>query len=287
MAKKKSKGKKKQNNNRNVNNNFRQTGSSNVKRSVYRPETTENVKAHKKAKASKRIARKIKGIINKLSRLFSRPQKLKKHKMREKKRPFHKIRLKLASVPKKIIAVTSVCIIIVLAGGVFTVYHFATRYEIPQDAIQEYAGVKEDEYNIRDIDIGINEQLQKVKMMHIKGDKKAFKFFARDQLVFNEWYEESAFTFGNVSSNNCILIASILDKDGNLLYRSRGLEPGKLIPRIKLFQELPYGSYDAMLVVAAYDAKTKEMIGVQYTRIRLVIGIEYSAQEQTQTSNTQ
>ncbi|NLB36738.1 MAG: hypothetical protein GX824_05490 [Clostridiales bacterium] len=278
MAKKKSKGKKKQNRRNYPNKNVKQAARSNAKKSVYRPETVSKKKPQQSKAKPKKTNTTQKDIFNKANRSFSKPQKAKKYPKRAKKRPLHKLRLKVAGLPKKVIAIASVVIVIILAGGAFTAYHFAFKYQIPADAIQKYAGVDEDNYNIRDINIGINEQLQKAKALKTRGDKRAFKFFARDELVFKEWYEESPFTFGNVSSNDCVLIASILHKDNNLLYRSRGLKPGKLIPKIKLFKELPYGSYDAMLVVVGYDAKTKEIKGAQYTQIRLVIGIEYSAQ---------
>ncbi len=291
--KKKSKKKRKQSSAKNRNVQQINRNSNQVKnKAVYRPDS-EKRDGKAKTVSKGKLLRKVKlhetektiKLNNKLKRAEKKPTKAKKQTpMRERKRPLHKLMLKVSRIPKKFVAIIVGFVIIALAAGGFTFYHFATAYDIPQAALQEYAGVNEDERDIRDINIGINEQLERAKELKVKGDKKAFKFFVKDKLVFNEWYEESTFSFGSVSTNECVLIVSMLDKDGNLLYRSKGLEANKLIPRIKLFYEIPYGTYDVTLVVAGYDPKTKEMIGVQYTQMSLVIGIEYNPEEETQTT---
>ncbi|HZJ77878.1 MAG TPA: hypothetical protein VFD52_03650 [Clostridia bacterium] len=238
-----------------------------TKKSIYRPQGTQTGSTNSKTRAKEKRENKPKNQRLKTTAclLFS----------------------KLKRMPKRmIITIVSIVVVIAIAlainGDLFNL-----RYEIPQVALQDYAGVNEDEKKVRDIDIGIKEQHERADKLRVKGDKDAFKFFVRKELLFDEWNREAPFTFGNVATNDCILIVTLLDEDDNMIYRSKGLEPSKYIPRIKLFHEMPYGSYDINMVVVAYDKQTREKIGTQYTQIRMVIGIEYNQEEQTETTTAQ
>jgi len=151
-------------------------------------------------------------------------------------------------------------------------------YEVPEKAIPFYRGLTEPLVNVRDIEFDLEQQLREAAAIDVKGDTKKFKFYANNSLMIDEWYERIPLVLGNVKSNECDFIVSVLDEDDTLLYRSMGLVPGKYLPAIKLFNEMPYGTYDLTVVVAAYDPDSFENIGVQHMKLKLVIGIEQSTQ---------
>ena len=85
--------------------------------------------------------------------------------------------------------------------------------------------------------------------------------------------------FGNPKSNDCILIATVYDSDGEVLYRSLGLESGREINKAKLFKELSYGVHDVKVAVNAYDKATNKKIGTKYAKIKIAVGVEYNGEE--------
>ena len=155
-------------------------------------------------------------------------------------------------------------------------------YDVPETAVPVYMGRDEAEANTRDINITLDQQLTLAKETDAKGNKKAFKFFMEKEITVDEWYSNINFTLANVDSNNCSFLVTIVDEDGNAVFRSLGIKPGRYLPFAQLGKEYPYGTYDFKVIVAAYNSKTFKEIGVQYTDLKLVIGIEKPTQETTQ-----
>lgn len=154
-------------------------------------------------------------------------------------------------------------------------------YTPPKKAVPVYRGLTESSVNVRDIEAEAQGQLELVKNTKAHGSTRAFKFFANGEAMIEEWYENFPLVLGNLESNKCDFIVTILHKD-TIVYRSMGIEPGKYLPSIKLFDAMPYGSYDLKVVVVGYDPQSYEKIGVQYMKFKLVIGNEQGIPRETE-----
>ena len=58
-----------------------------------------------------------------------------------------------------------------------------------------------------------------------------------------------------------------------MVYQSLGLPAGRCLADIAI-SDLPYGTQEMKLVVAAYDPESYELIGVQYSDLTVQVGIE-------------
>ena len=109
--------------------------------------------------------------------------------------------------------------------------------------------------------------------MKSKGSHR-FGFFVNEEVVLSEPTDSALLEFGSVSSNDCILIAFLLDESGKTLYRSLGVEPGEEIKSVRLFEEMPYGTHKLTLVVNGYNAESYEKIGTKTAEIQIKIGVD-------------
>lgn len=117
-----------------------------------------------------------------------------------------------------------------------------------------------------------------VEALNARGSKK-FSFYFNSVVNVDDDFSTDNLCFGNPKTNDCVLIATVYDKDDTVLYRSLGLEPGKEINSAKLFEELSYGIHDVKVAVNAYDRKTNEKIGTKYAKIKIAVGVEYNGEE--------
>lgn len=149
----------------------------------------------------------------------------------------------------------------------------SSRFGIPDEAVPEYKGknISSDLtlYVLEDLSV----QHEFADKMDRKGDTKKFRYYAADELVFPEKNSQAALNLVNVSDNNCIIIASIVDEAGNICFSSRGLPAGWCLTDIGI-NNRPYGTHEMKLVVAGYDPETYELIGVQSSDLTVQVGIE-------------
>ncbi len=117
-----------------------------------------------------------------------------------------------------------------------------------------------------------------VEALNARGSKK-FSFYFNSVVNVDDDFSTDNLCFGNPKTNDCVLIATVYDKDDTVLYRSLGLESGKEINSAKLFEELSYGIHDVKVAVNAYDRKTNEKIGTKYAKIKIAVGVEYNGEE--------
>lgn len=101
----------------------------------------------------------------------------------------------------------------------------------------------------------------------------AFEFYFNTNVTLDDNGETENLRFGNPQGNGCILVATVYDDDGRVLYRSLGLEPGKEINSAKFFEEISYGTHDVKVAVNAYDSETNEKIATKYAKIKLSVGV--------------
>lgn len=181
--------------------------------------------------------------------------------------------------------IAAVALFVLVPALLFGGSELMLRLAVPKDVVTQYLGMRESPVNTRDIELETAEQLSLARKTRARGDTRAFRFFAANKTVtINEWYDPIAFGLGNPDTNDCDLVFILLDKNGEYAYRSLGVAPGQYLPSMELFQTLQYGEHKYTLIVVGYEPdkvnpetnipETYKLIGVQYTKLKLVVGIE-------------
>lgn len=196
----------------------------------------------------------------------------KRVKKRKKKKSSFKRFAKKYNIGK-IICAALLAIAFVAAIVYLVILLFTSGVKIPDEIKNaEYKGRLESSSVAIKTDMSEEQQKILAKSLPVKGNKSAFKFFANKEIVMDDYNDPALIEFGSVSTNDCILLAFLIDEDGNLLYRSLGVEPGEKISSVLLFDSVPYGKHKLTLIVNGYDPETNEKIGTQATYISLKIG---------------
>ncbi|MCQ2479778.1 MAG: hypothetical protein MJ120_03975 [Clostridia bacterium] len=224
----------------------------------------------------------------------SAPKKVEKTKKQTPKKSaidFDKLNQKFSAFSKKVKAFADKCkknydmkkvfiavgfIVAVIAVTAIVIALIANNnYSVP-DYVKnaDYKGRVESEAIAFDMDISENQQKALAKSTKSKGDKRKFDFFVNDTIVMNEYDDPALIEFGSADSNDCVLVFYILDENGQELYRSLGIEPGRQVRSISFFDEIPYGTQDVTIAVLGYDAKTYKSVGMQTAQIKLEIGVD-------------
>ena len=120
-----------------------------------------------------------------------------------------------------------------------------------------------------------NSQQQQVFTDALKASgSRKFDFYINSDIPVDDNGTTDKLCFGNPTGNNLVLIATIYDENGEVIYRSLGLESGREINDAKMFMSLPYGLHEVKVAVNAYDGKTNEKVGTKYAEIRLAVGVD-------------
>ncbi len=147
------------------------------------------------------------------------------------------------------------------------------RFSVPKEAVIEYRGRTIPDTSTYIVTDDLVTQHGFADNMKRKGDVDDFRYYAATELVFPEKYSSANLNLVNVFDNNCVFVASIVNKSDTVVYRSLGLEPGKALSDI-FISDLRYGRHDMKLVIAAYDPESYELIGVQYSDLTIQVGLE-------------
>ena len=142
----------------------------------------------------------------------------------------------------------------------------------------EFNGRTESEAIAEDSAFNIRQQQVLIDSLNAKGSRK-FSFYFNSIVNVDDDFSTEDLCFGNPKTNDCILIATVYEKDGTVIYRSLGLEAGKEINKATLFDELSYGIHDVKVAVNAYDKETNKKIGTKYAKIKIAVGVEYNGEE--------
>ncbi len=142
----------------------------------------------------------------------------------------------------------------------------------------EFNGRLESETTAADSVFNIQQQQVFIDALKARGSR-SFDFYFNSVVNVDDDFSTDDLCFGNPKTNDCVLIATVYDKDDTVLYRSLGLEPGKEINSVKLFEKPSYGVHDVKVAVNAYDRKTNEKIGTKYAKIKIAVGVEYNGEE--------
>lgn len=180
------------------------------------------------------------------------------------------------SVPKtksKTIRLVAIVVVAaVLAASVPLAWIGVRNARMQEHALYVFNGVLQEE-SIFNITLDEKDQTYRAAETHRHGQTGKFSYFCDSTLVLASRNAYGPIVFGNPSANDCILVLTILDKDGEMLYRSGGVLPGKYISQIRLLSAPDEsGTYACRAYVSAYDRQTKERIGVQYSKLSVQIG---------------
>ena len=174
------------------------------------------------------------------------------------------------------IAVAAVLAIALLSAAViFAVNLLSVKIGIPDEvANAEFKGRLEPETAAVSSSLSPQQQKKLAKAVKVNGNKSAFDFYVNDEIVIDEYDDPALLEFGSVSENDCILMFFILDENDNIIYRSLGIKPGCEVRSVSFFDEMPYGTHKAKIVVNGYDAKTDKKVGTQCAEIKIKIGVD-------------
>ncbi len=194
----------------------------------------------------------------------------KRIKMKIEKFGVHKFAAIVLSVS---VAICAVCVIAWVTSSTFG---------IPDEALPKYAGRNISSASTLTVLEDIDKQYEYSDDMDRKGDTKEFRYYAAKEIVFAEKNSQGSLNLVNVTDNNCVMVASIVDEAGNVCYSSLGLPAGQCLTDISIY-ERPYGTYDMKLVVAGYDPETYDLIGVQHSDLTVQVGIEEETSDVQET----
>ncbi len=184
-----------------------------------------------------------------------------------------KSKIKAFGITKIAAIVLAISVVIASVAVIMWVRNNTESRVIPPDAVPKYNGMNISAENLLPVIEDLAVQQEFASRMIREGDTDAFLYYASDELLFPEKNSQASINLVNVSSNKCVLIASVVDEAGNICFQSRGLPPGNMLSDIGINNQ-PYGKHKMMLVVAAYDPNSYELIGVQSSDLTVQVGIE-------------
>ena len=151
---------------------------------------------------------------------------------------------------------------------------FSVRGELLQRKLPFVFGGQMQRTCIFDLDLGEEELRLRMQNTKRHGQTTAFTYFCNDELYLPSAYEGGVIMFGSPADNDCVLILTIVDDEGTVVYRSDGVAPGKYITSINPAISRENGSRACRVYVTGYEM-TKHgyvCIGTQYSRLTVQIG---------------
>ncbi len=183
------------------------------------------------------------------------------------------LKKKISSLdPKKtstVILAVSIAVAVVAVGALL----LSLRFTVPKEAKVDYMGRNLPDSAALIVTDDLATQYGFTDKMKRKGDTKEFRYYAATEIVFPEKYSTATLNLVNVFDNDCVFIASIVDEADNIVYQSLGLPAGRCLSDITV-SDIPYGTHEMKLVVAAYNPESYKLIGVQYSDLTVQVGIE-------------
>lgn len=152
------------------------------------------------------------------------------------------------------IGVILVVSMVVLAALLFMGV-FKTKASVSATAV--YYGRDEAVENLSKISISEDEQKILSKKTKLDFDNAKFDFYALTEIEYSDSDKLLPLTLSNPSYNECTIIFSIVDGEGNLLYRSLGIKPGYSITNVNFSKNISYGKCELKLYATAFDGEKK------------------------------
>ena len=147
-----------------------------------------------------------------------------------------------------------------------------------------YSGRSFDDSEVSLIAISAEKQAEHIRNTEVKGDKNKFAFYANTAISVSEPDSLLPIAFSNPTINEDILLCSLVNKDGVVVYRSLGVVPGRYLTNIRLSRYLDYGVNELTLYVSAFRAEGTEddyhfeQIGTQKAKIEVHVGNDYMSE---------
>ncbi|MBO5421439.1 MAG: hypothetical protein J6A67_05820 [Clostridia bacterium] len=150
----------------------------------------------------------------------------------------------------------------------------ATVFNVPTEIRNyEFNGRVESHVVAKESTFNSQQQSVFIETLDAHGSRK-FDFYINSSIPVGDNGEISELCFGNPNEEDYVLVATVFDSDGEVLYRSLGIESEREINEVKLFKEVAYGTHKVKVAVNAYDSETNEKIGTKYARIKLSVGVD-------------
>ena len=163
--------------------------------------------------------------------------------------------------------------IVLVAVGI-SFFTQATFLNVPSEIRDyEFNGRIESSYVAKESAFNAKQREVFIETLDAHGSSK-FEFYINSAIPVEDNGVVKELCFGNPNEEDVVLVATVFDKDGEILYRSLGIEKGKEINEVKLFKEVAYGTHDVKVAVNAYSKDTNEKIGTKYARIKLSVGVD-------------
>ena len=77
--------------------------------------------------------------------------------------------------------------------------------------------------------------------MKLDFDNAKFDFYSMTEYEYSDANPIFPLSLANPSYNDCILVFTITDGDGEILYRSLGVRPGYMLTYVSFSIKIPYG----------------------------------------------
>ncbi|MBQ7654853.1 MAG: hypothetical protein IJS17_07265 [Clostridia bacterium] len=105
--------------------------------------------------------------------------------------------------------------------------------------------------------ISSTEEEQKIMSdeMQLDFDNARFDFYALTELDYTDANTTLPMSLANPSYNKYVLVFTITNGEGEILYRSLGVRPGYMLTYISLSRNIPYGENELKLYVTAFKEK--------------------------------
>lgn len=157
----------------------------------------------------------------------------------------------------------TVCIIgvaIILALLVLAVMLFlgVFKTEEAKAATAVYYGREESDFSVSDISSSLEEQHKMSDDMDLDFDNAKFDFYCVTECEYSDASPLLALSLSNPSYNDYVLVFTITNGEGEVLFRSLGIKPGKMLDYVNFTRNIPYGENELKLYVTAFDTKERK-----------------------------
>ena len=165
----------------------------------------------------------------------------------------------------------AVCLVgatIIIALVILAILLFCGVFQTKESraANVSYYGREESDFAVSLISASEEEQKTMSDEMKLDFDNAKFDFYSMTEYEYSDANPIFPLSLANPSYNDCILVFTITDGDGEILYRSLGVRPGYMLTYVSFSRNIPYGENDLKLYVTAFKEKEGKN-ETKYTKI--------------------
>ena len=134
------------------------------------------------------------------------------------------------------------------------------------------------------ISISDEQQKELIEKTDAKGNTTKFSFYSNTGIEVQKPDSLLPLAISNPTTSEVILLCSLVNSDGVVVYRSLGIVPGRYVTNIRLSQYLDYGNNDMTLYVSAFRAEGEgdtfeyKKVGTQKAEIQVIVGSDYMSE---------